>query len=126
MINFYDIHRHDQFSLFDGMGTAEKVAEKAKELSYWAVGTTNHGNITGLVKHFNACVKYDLIPILGCEFYFQPKIDKEKPYYHLCLFAKSKKGWENLNRLVTVANSEDHFYRHPKICFEDLAKYSGL
>lgn len=124
MINFYDIHRHDQFSLFDGMGTAEKVAEKAKELSYWAVGTTNHGNITGLVKHFNACVKYDLIPILGCEFYFQPKIDKEKPYYHLCLFAKSKKGWENLNRLVTVANSEDHFYRHPKICFEDLAKYS--
>ena len=57
MINFYDIHRHDQFSLFDGMGNAKAVVERAKELGYWAVGSTNHGNITGLVKHYNACVE---------------------------------------------------------------------
>ena len=124
MNSFYDIHRHDQFSLFDGMGNAKTVAQRAKELGYHAVGSTNHGNITGLIKHYMACVEEEIIPILGCEFYFQPKINHDKGYYHLCLFAKSKEGWRNLNRLVTIANSDEHFYRHPKVCFEDLAEYS--
>lgn len=123
-MEFYDIHRHDQFSLFDGFGSAEQVASYAKELGYKAVGSTNHGNITGLVKHFKACSEQDLIPILGCEFYFQPKINHEKASYHLCLFAKNMQGWYNLNKLVTIANSEAHFYYKPKISFDDLAKYS--
>lgn len=123
-MDFYDIHRHDQFSLFDGFGSAEQVAKYAKELGYAAVGSTNHGNITGLVKHFKACAEEDIIPILGCEFYFQPKIDHEKKSYHLCLFASSIEGWKTLNELVTIANTEDHFYYKPKISFEDLEKHN--
>ena len=123
MVDFFDIHRHDQFSLFDGMGNSNQIASYAKELEYRAIGSTNHGNITGLIKHYNSCVENDIIPILGCEFYFQPKINKEKGYYHLCLFAKNKEGWKNLNRLITVANSDNNFYRHPIVSFEDLSKY---
>ena len=81
MVDFFDIHRHDQFSLFDGMGNSNQIASYAKELEYRAIGSTNHGNITGLIKHYNSCVENDIIPILGCEFYFQPKINKEKGYY---------------------------------------------
>ena len=72
-MNYYDIHRHDQFSLFDGFGKAPDVAKRAKELGYVACGSTNHGNITGLVKHFKACSEQDIIPILGSELYFQQK-----------------------------------------------------
>lgn len=121
---FYDIHRHDEYSLFDGMGKASQIAIYAKELGYPALGSTNHGNISGLVKHFNACVENELIPILGCEFYFQPKVKQEKGYYHLCLFAKNKEGWANLNRLITVANSEENYYYHPKVGFKELEMYS--
>ena len=119
-MNFFDIHRHDEFSLFDGMGKAKQVAEYAKELGYPAVGSTNHGNISGLIKHFNACSENDLIPILGCEFYFQPKINHEKGYYHLCIFAKNMKGWENLNKLITISNQEENYYYKPKISFQNL------
>lgn len=121
---FYDIHRHDEYSLFDGLGKANDIVKYAKKLGYPAIGSTNHGNISGLIKHMNACIDNDIIPILGCEFYFQPKINHEKPYYHLCLFANSLKGWENLNNLITVANSDDHYYYHPKVCFKDLKQFS--
>ena len=128
-IKYYDIHRHDQFSLFDGFGTAEQVAARAAELKYKACGSTNHGNITGLVKHFRACAEKDIIPILGCEFYFCPKINKEEAkekqkYYHLCLYASSLKGWENLNELVTYSNQEEKFYYKPRLDFVGLEKYS--
>ena len=82
-MDYYEIHRHDQFSLFDGFGSADQVADYASELGYVACGLTNHGNITGLVKHYKACADKGLIPILGCEFYFQPKINHDKSYFHL-------------------------------------------
>ena len=124
-LNYYDIHRHDQFSLFDGFGKADQAAKRAKELGYPALGLTNHGNITGLIKHYKACEANDIIPILGCEFYFQPKINHEKPYYHLCLFASSLEGWQNLNKLISVANYEENFHYKPKLDFKALEKYNA-
>lgn len=123
-MNYYDIHRHSEFSLFDGMGKAKGIVKYAKELGYDAIGNTDHGNITGLIKHYKACVEYDIIPILGCEFYFQPKINNDKPYYHICIFVKNKKGWENLNKLITLSNSEENFYYRNKISFDNLKECS--
>ena len=81
-MSFYDIHHHSEFSLFDGMAKVKDAAKYAKELGYPALGNTDHGNISALIKHFNACSEQDIIPILGCEFYFQPKINHDKPSYH--------------------------------------------
>lgn len=123
-MDYFEIHRHDQFSLFDGFGSAEQVADYANELGYVACGLTNHGNITGLVKHFKACSDKGLIPILGCEFYFQPKINHEKNYFHLCLYARNMTGWRTLNTLVTISNSIDNFHYKNKISFVDLKRYN--
>ena len=123
-MNYYDIHRHDQFSLFDGFGKAPDVAKRAKELGYVACGSTNHGNITGLVKHFKACSEQDIIPILGSELYFQPKINHDKKSFHLCIYAMNKDGWKSLNKLITVGNQEENFYYKNKISFEHLKKYN--
>lgn len=121
---FFEIHTHDEYSLFDGFSKAEKNAKKAKLNNQKALGLTNHGNITGLIKHFKACKEEEVIPILGCEFYFQPKIDKEKPKYHLCLYAKNMQGWKNLNKLTTISNSDDHYYYTGVLSFEDLRNNS--
>lgn len=123
-MQYFDIHRHDQFSLFDGFGKATDIAKRAKELKYPACGSTNHGNITGLVKHYKACVDNDIIPILGSELYFQPKINHDKKSYHLCLYATNRTGWENLNELITVGNKEENFYYKNKISFQHLSKYN--
>lgn len=124
IIDFYDIHRHDQYSLFDGFGNADQVAEYAKELGYKAVGSTNHGNITGLIQHYKACEKNGINPILGCEFYFQPKIDKEKKTYHLCLYASNMEGWKNINRLISESNKEENYYYKNRIDFSMLKEFN--
>lgn len=126
---FFDLHRHDEFSFFDGFGKAKELAKYAKELGYPALGLSNHGNISGLVRHWKACKEVGVKPVLGCEVYFQPMFDKENPkreYFHLCLFVKNYKGYKNLCKMLSVANKKQ-FYFNPIITFELLEKYaSGL
>ena len=97
MGNFFDLHRHDEFSFFDGFGKPKELAKRAKELGYKALGISNHGNITGLVKHWQACVENEIKPVLGIEVYFQPKFNKKNPErksYHLCLYVKNLQGYK--------------------------------
>jgi DNA polymerase-3 subunit alpha len=79
-----DLHRHDSFSFFDGFGDTAHLAALAKRKGYTALGTSNHGNTSSLVEHYFSCKEEGIKPVLGCEVYFQPKFDKEKPRYHLC------------------------------------------
>lgn len=126
MGNFFDMHRHDEYSLFDGFGKPEQLAVVAKELGYKALGISNHGSISGLVKHYQACNEVGIKPVMGCEVYFQPVFKKEQPdkhRYHLNLFAKNLKGYQNLCHIMTVANTEQFYYK-PIVDFKLLEKYS--
>lgn len=114
MISYFDLHRHDECSFFDGFGSPKQLAEIAKELGYRALGTSNHGNITTFVRHWQACKDVGIKPILGCEVYFQPKFDKDNPSrtsYHLCLFAKNYEGHKNLCHMISEANKESFYYK---------------
>lgn len=126
MGNFFDLHRHDEFSLFDGFGKPNELAKVAKELGYQALGISNHGSISGLVKHWQACVEVGIKPILGIEIYFQPVFKRNNPQrksYHLCLFVKNIDGYKNLCHMLTEANKEQFYYK-PIVDFKLLEKYS--
>lgn len=126
MGTFFDLHRHDQFSFFDGFGKPNELAKIARELGYKALGTSNHGNITGLIQHWLACKDEGIKPILGCEIYFQPNFNKKNPQrksYHMCLFIKNITGYRNLCHMLTEAN-ENNFYYRAVVDFKLLEKYS--
>lgn len=126
MGNFFDLHRHDEFSLFDGFGKPIELAKVAKELGYHALGISNHGSISGLVKHWKACVEVGIKPVLGIEIYFQPVFKSNNPQrksYHLCLFVKNIDGYKNLCHMLTEANKEQFYYK-PIVDFKLLEKYS--
>ena len=38
-----DLHRHDDYSLFDGLGKPMELARLAKEYGYEALSSSNHG-----------------------------------------------------------------------------------
>lgn len=120
---FFDLHRHNELSTFDGFGSPEKVVERAVELGYPAIGSANHGNATDAVKLYNAAKEHGIQPILGCEVYFQPKFDKKSERYHLCLFVKNMKGWENLSKILTLA-AKDSFHYKPIVTYEYLKNNS--
>ena len=126
MGNFFDLHRHDEYSLFDGFGKPEQLAKHAKELGYRALGVSNHGSISGLIKHYQACNEVGIKPVMGCEIYFQPKFNKENPQrksYHLNLFVKNLQGYKNLCHIMTEANTKQFYYK-PVVDFKLLEKYS--
>jgi DNA polymerase-3 subunit alpha len=125
MDRFVHIHRHDQYSVFDGMGKAEQAAKYAAELEQPALAITNHGNVCGLIDHFHKCKDAGIKPILGMEGYFVPNIEKVKDKRvsaHLILIAKNDKGYRNLMRIVSESNKHGFYYR-PRLDFEMLEKY---
>lgn len=125
MGNFFDLHRHDEYSFFDGFGKPSELAQIAKDLGYKALGSSNHGNITGLIQHWLACKDVGIKPIMGCEVYFQPRYNKENPQrksYHLCLFVKNIVGYKNLCHMLTEANENQYYYK-PIVDLRLLNKY---
>lgn len=126
MGNFFDLHRHDEHSFFDGFGKPQELAQIAKDLGYKALGISNHGNISGLIQHWLACEDVGIKPVLGCEVYFQPVFNKENPKrksYHLNLFVKNLEGYKNLCHIMTEANTKQFYYK-PIVDFKLLEKYS--
>lgn len=123
---YFDLHRHDEFSLFDGFGKPIQLAKIAQEKGHTALSVSNHGTSSGLAEHYFACKEVGIKPILGVEVYFLPKFRKEnksKLRYHLNLFVKDLEGYKNLNKLMTEANLNQKYY-YPIIDFKLLQKYN--
>lgn len=118
---WFDLHRHDEYSSFDGFGKAAELAKLAKELGYESLGISNHGNTNGLVQHYMACMANGVKPILGVEGYFIPKYKEKHRGYHLCLFAKNANGYRNLNEIQFEGDKIKYY--NPIWTFELLERY---
>lgn len=116
-----DLHRHDEFSFFDGSGRASELAVIARENGLTALGLTNHGNTSGLIRHYDACKNEGVKPVLGVEAYFLPKYKEKTRGYHLCLIAKDLEGYKNINTLQTLGDAQKYY--NPIIDFEMLEKH---
>lgn len=117
----FDLHRHDEFSTFDGFGKPAELAKIAKEHGYHSLCTTNHGNTNGLIQTYKACKENDLKAILGVEGYFLPKHKEKERGYHLILIAKNLTGYKNMNRIQY--EGEKQKYYNPIWDFKILEKY---
>jgi len=118
------LHLHTQYSVLDGYGSAEQYAERAKEIGFTHMAITDHGNVDGAIQFQKACEANDITPIIGCEAYIVPDMSnrsKEKRY-HISLFAMNSNGWQNILKMLTVANMQGFYYR-PRIDPELLLEH---
>ena len=67
MKDFVHLHLHTEFSLLDGLARINKLVDIVKERGWKAVAITDHGNMYGAVKFFEACVMYGIKPFIGGE-----------------------------------------------------------
>lgn len=119
-----DLHRHDEFSTYDGFGKPKDLAKIAKAKGHSWLGISNHGTTAGNIQHYFACKDVGIKPILGVECYHEPVFDREKKNrksYHLCLFAKDLVGYKNINKIMTEA--ENNKYYTSRVTFDILKKY---
>lgn len=120
---FVNLHVHDFYSFLDGFNSPKELVQKAKSLGHPAMAITNHGTLHQFVELYKAAKKEGIKPIFGIEFYTTKNIkEKESGQNHLIVWAKNKKGLDNLFKLITIANTEGFYYK-PKIDFELLKEH---
>ena len=102
MPEFTHLHCHTQYSLLDGASNIGEMMAKAQGDNMKAVALTDHGNMFGAFKFVAEASKYNLKPIVGCEFYLvkdrhKQQFSKEEKdnRFHQLLLAKNKTGYKN-------------------------------
>ncbi len=124
---FVHLHVHSEYSLLDGAIRCGDMARLAAEWGMPAIALTDHGVMHGVIDHYEQCNKAGVKPVIGCEMYVDPRghtlRDRKGRNHHLCLWAENQEGYQNLIKLVSIANT-DGFYYKPRIDHDLLARYS--
>ncbi len=128
MPEFTHLHVHSQFSILDGAASIPALIDKVKSSGMSALALTDHGTMLGIKEFHSTCLANDIKPIIGCEAYvarrtiYDKKQASDKSGYHLIILAKNYKGYENLMKMISIANLEG-FYMRPRIDKNLLEKY---
>ena len=130
MPTFSHLHCHTQYSLLDGAAKIPEMLKKAQEDGMPAVALTDHGNMFGVFKFVAEANKYNVKPIVGCEFYLVPdrhqkQFSKEQrdERYHQLMLAKNEQGYKNLSKLCSLGYIEGLYSKWPRIDKELVQKY---
>ncbi|WP_223648391.1 DNA polymerase III subunit alpha [Hymenobacter psoromatis] len=129
---FSHLHSHTQYSLLDGQASISALMKKAQADGMPAVALTDHGNMFGAFNFVAEANKYNVKPIVGCEFYLvadrhkksflREKGEKDNRYHQL-LLAKDQAGYHNLSKLCSMSFIEGVYSKFPRIDKELLMQY---
>ena len=127
--DFVHLHNHTHYSLLDGLTKVPDLVDFVKNTGMEAVAVTDHGTMSGLVELYKTAQENNIKPVLGLEAYVaarkrtdkDPAHDKER--FHITLLAQNNKGYENLCRMLTLAETEGTYYK-PRIDHELMEKYN--
>ncbi|WP_026879825.1 DNA polymerase III subunit alpha [Hymenobacter norwichensis] len=129
---FSHLHSHTQYSLLDGQASIGALMKKAQADGMPAVALTDHGNMFGAFNFVAEANKYNVKPIVGCEFYMvadrhkkafsREKGERDKRYHQL-LLAKDQAGYHNLAKLCSMSFIEGVYSKFPRIDKEILLQY---
>jgi DNA polymerase III subunit alpha len=120
---FVHLHVHSQFSILDGAASISSLVLKAVDDNMEALALTDHGNMFGAKEFHVECTRAGIKPIIGCEAYLVDDMsEKDKSNFHVILLAKNEKGYRNLLKLVTLANTMGMYYK-PRIDKATLEKH---
>lgn len=142
MKEFVHLHLHTEYSLLDGLATITDAVRRAAELGMPAIAMTDHGNMYGAVKFYDACCDYNkeakthgkntIKPIFGTEFYVCDDLTvkthsinsgDERDRRHLILLVKNQKGYDNIAALNAIAFRDGYYYK-PRIDLKTLKEHS--
>ena len=126
MKEFVHLHLHTEYSLLDGLARINKLVDIIKERGTRAVAITDHGNMHGAIKFFEACITKGIKPILGQEFYITHDMhsrSNKADTGHLILLAKNNEGYQNLLKLSSFAYIDGMYYK-PRIDYKLLKEHS--
>lgn len=99
---------HSEYSLVDGLIRIEALMERCVQFKMPAVALTDHMNIFGAVKFYQAAIAAGIKPILGAELVFYRDQYPDQPH-HLIVLCQNQQGYHHLSQLLTRAYLEGQY-----------------
>jgi DNA polymerase III alpha subunit len=89
---------------------------RAKELGHTTYFTTEHGYQGNIFEAYTLCQENDLKCVYGVEAYYVDDINDKssRTMYHIILVAMTENARREINRIMSVANTEGYYYK-PRI-----------
>jgi error-prone DNA polymerase len=94
--DYAELHCHSNFSFLDGASHPAELAARAGALGLRALAITDTGGVYGAVRHVKACEAAGVHPVIGSCL----EVDGRE----LVLLARSRQGYSNLCRLLSLAH----------------------
>ncbi|MFC0473269.1 DNA polymerase III subunit alpha [Halalkalibacter kiskunsagensis] len=92
-------HVYSEYSLLSSTNRIEALVKKAHEDGFQALALCDHHVMYGAVPFYQACMKYNVKPIIGLQLTIQKN---ENELALIRCYAKNKKGYVNLLKLATI------------------------
>lgn len=131
--------------MLDGAAKVKPMVQAAVEDGQPALALTDHGNLYGIIEHYQACREAGIKPIPGCELYYDgesrfnrkqakrgqkdvlggldvAETGKTKDRYHQIVLAYNTIGYKNLVALASEAYLTG-YYGKPRADWELLDRY---
>jgi len=100
-----------------------ELAVEAERRGMKAVAITDHANMYGAIRHYNACHKAGIQPILGCELNVARR-NNPGVVDHLVMLASNAEGYKNLIQLVSLGYLSSANVDTPSVTLDQVAKYA--
>lgn len=118
-MRYINYHRHSHYSnlrSLDCISKPEDYMKRAVELGHKEYVTTEHGFQGNIYEAYTLCQKYGLKCIYGVEaYYVDDMTDKtSRANYHIMLVALTEKARKEINKIMSIANTEGFYYK-PRI-----------
>ena len=119
-MRYNNYHKHDVYGNIRALDTITKPIDyikRAKELDgdKAIFFSTNHGYQGNIFEYYNLCKENNVKLIGGVEAYYVPnRLEKDKSNYHLVIIAKNKRGFKQINKIMSEANLTGYYYK-PRI-----------
>lgn len=118
-MRYINYHKHTHYSnikTLDCVVKPEDYMKRAIELGHKEYVTTEHGFQGNIYEAQTLCEKYGLNCIYGVEaYYVDDMYDKSsRENYHIILIALNDNGRKQINKIMSIANTEGFYYK-PRI-----------
>lgn len=126
------------FSIGESLLQVDHIIEKAVEFGYESVVLADTMSLHAMVDFTNKAKKAGIKPIIGCRLrvYDNPTYRKPakatgikeepNPFFMLKVYITEEKGAKALFKLLSKANSPEHFYYHARCGMDDVLALEGV
>lgn len=118
-MRYNNYHKHTMYSNLRTLDCVVKPIDyinRAKELGHTTYFTTEHGFQGNIYEAFTLCQQNELKCIYGVEAYYVDDIEDKssREMYHIMLIAMTENARREINKIMSIANTEGYYYR-PRI-----------